>query len=81
MHLTSNYIVYPEGDSQEIEHSLHFNQYVGLNGEPLQLPLPNPRMIVYRVYRISRDEGKGETDTFYYLELVTGNELMSLANL
>jgi hypothetical protein len=79
MHLRSSYIVYPEGDLQEIGHTLRFNQYVGLNGEPLQLPLPSPRTIVYKVYRISTDEGKGETETYYYLELVTGRELRSLA--
>ncbi len=79
MHLNSHYIVYPEGDMQEIDHSLHFNQYVGLNGEPLQLPLQTSRMIVYRVYRISRNEEKGETETLYYLEMITGSELQSLA--
>jgi hypothetical protein len=79
MHMQSNYIVYPEGDLQEIDHNLSFNQYVGLNGEPLGLPLASPRTIVYKVYSIRRSEGKGETETYYYLELVTGAELRSLA--
>lgn len=79
MLLEEHYIVYPEGDSQEIAGPLRFNQLVGLNGEVLQLPLSNPRTIVYRVYRISRDEKKGETISYYHLELVQGEELESLS--
>jgi hypothetical protein len=79
MHIEEHYIVYPEGDSQEISGPLRFNQLVGLNGVPVELPLPSPKMIVYRVYKMSKDEKKGETTSYYYLELVTGEELHSLA--
>lgn len=78
MFIESHQLVYPEGEVQEIEHPLPFNQIVGLNGEPLQLPLPTHRMIVYRVYKISRDVKKGETVHSYHLELVKGDELFSL---
>ncbi len=71
-------LVYPEGDIQEISFPLRFNQLVGLNGESLRLPLESPKTIVYRVYRVSKEEEKGGTRVYYYLELVTGDELRSL---
>jgi len=71
-------IVYPEGDSVEIEHELRVNQLVDLNGNPLQLPLPTPRMIVYRVWKVSAENTRrNEENVFYHLELVTRPELES----
>ncbi len=80
MTLYSKVLVYPEGDSIEISHNLTFNQLVDLNGVPVRLPLSSERMIVYRIYKISTRETKGENITYYHLELVTGNELFRLAN-
>jgi len=72
-------IVYPEGDSREIERELRVNQLVDLNGNPLSLPLPTPRMIAYRVWKIStRVERKCE-ETWYHLELATRPELEEVA--
>ena len=69
-------IVYPEGDSREIEHDLRVNQLVDLNGNPLPLPLPTPRMIVYRVWKVSTETTRRhEENVFYHLELVTRPEL------
>jgi hypothetical protein len=70
-------IVYPEGDSREIEHELNVNQLVDLNGNPLPLPLPSARMIVYRVWKISTSAERNTEDVFYHLELVTRPELES----
>jgi hypothetical protein len=68
-------IVYPDGDSQEIERRLKPNQLVDLNGNPLELPLPTARMIVYRVWKITtRTERKCE-ETSFHLELVKRPEL------
>ncbi len=78
MHLLTRLIVYPEGEEQEIEHGLSINQLVDLNGRPLPLPLPTTRLIVYRVYRISTQNLKGEDITRYYLELVRRDELEEL---
>lgn len=75
MTIFTRYIVYPDGDIQEIPHSLSVNQLVDLNGYPLTLPLKTAKMIVYRVYKISRKEGRGEENTYHYLELVTRDEL------
>jgi hypothetical protein len=71
-------IVYPEGDTREIEHDLRVNQLVDLNGNPLPLPLANPRMIVYRVWKVSTDAQRHSEDVFYHLELVTRPELESV---
>ena len=73
-------IVYPEGDSREIEHDLRVNQLVDLNGNPLPLPLPSARMIVYRVWKVSTQAERHEEDIFYHLELVTRPELESAAS-
>ncbi len=78
MFLESHYLVYPEGETQEIEHRLQFNQIVDMNGRPVPLPLPTHRMIVYRVSKIQRKEAKGETAHYYHMELVGGDELFSL---
>jgi hypothetical protein len=78
MTLYSSRIVYPDGDTQEIQHRLHINQYVDLNGIPLAPPLQTDRMIVYRVYRISTDMPRGEEITNYHLELVRRDELAEL---
>jgi hypothetical protein len=72
-------IVYPEGDSREIEHELSVNQLVDLNGSPLPLPVRNARMIVYRVWKISTHSERHTEEVFFHLELVTRPELESLA--
>jgi hypothetical protein len=73
--MKSNFIIYPEGDVQEIDHSLSINQLVDLNGNPLRLPLATTRMIVYRVYKINVKTPTGQEIRQHYLELVNVNEL------
>ena len=75
MFMKSNFIIYPEGDVQEIDHSLSINQLVDLNGSPLNMPLPTTRMIVYRVYKINVKTPTGQEIRQHYLELVNVNEL------
>jgi len=70
-------IEYPEGDAREIEHQLRVNQLVDLNGNPLPLPLASPRIIAYRVWKISTEAGRNTEDVVYHLELVTRPELES----
>ncbi|HEY9594550.1 MAG TPA: hypothetical protein VHE79_08735 [Spirochaetia bacterium] len=70
-------IVYPEGDTLEIEHSLAVNQLVDLNGNPLPLPLRTTKMIVYRVWKVSTRADRNTEEVFYHLELVTRPELES----
>lgn len=75
MFKTSHYIVYPEGDIQEIGHWLKINQLVDLNGYPLQVPLPSERMIAYRVIKISTKSSRHTEERYYELELVPVHEL------
>lgn len=75
MTIYTNYIVYPEGERQEIPGKLSINELVDLNGHALDLPLPSPRMIVYRVTAIRHHEERGEYDIYHLVELVPAAEL------
>ena len=71
------YIVFPEGEEQEIQARLQIDELVDLNGGPLALPLPTARMIVYRVVRIRHSEDRGVYAIRHYVELVPARELIS----
>lgn len=77
MTIYETFLVYPEGDTQEIEHSLHIDDLVDLNGNILPLPLRNPKMIAYRVFKKSTREKTGYNSTYFHLELVPVTELMA----
>ena len=72
-------IVYPEGDFIEIEHDLRINEIVDINGSPLRLPLPTPKMIVYRVYRKSTSDTNNGPVIRYYLEQLGLSETESIS--
>ena len=76
MILSSNIIIYPEGDTREIDHTLQINQIVDINGFPLRVPLPTNRMIAFRVYKISRTETRNETIKNFHLEALSAAELL-----
>jgi type II secretory pathway component PulL len=76
MFIAEYFIVFPEGDTQEIHGRLTLNQLVDLNGNALELPLPTNRMIVFRVVKIKTNEYKGGTETFHFLEQVSARELI-----
>lgn len=75
MRSSTNYIVFPEGDTQTIPHGLQVNQVVDVNGYPLPLPLPRPKMLAYRVFRKSTREDRNETGTYFYLEQIRITEM------
>jgi hypothetical protein len=79
MTLYEYYIVYPDGEKQEMSGTLRIDQLVDLNGRPLELPLPTARMIVYRVIRIQHTEERGIHSIYYGVELVGARELVGLA--
>ena len=70
------YIVFPEGDVQEVPGRLPFNTLVDMNGNVLSLPLPTNKMIAFRVARIKTSESKGNNETFHFLELLSAEELL-----
>jgi len=77
MTIDEYYIVYPEGESQEIEAPLRIDELVDLNGRPLALPLPTPRTIAYRIVKIRHSEERGVHGVYHYAELVPSSELLS----
>ena len=79
MYMEEYYIVFPEGDVQEVSGRLPFNALVDMNGHVLSLPLPTNRMIVFRVARITTKESKGSSETYHHLELMSAEELQSYA--
>jgi hypothetical protein len=79
MFMNEYFIVFPEGDVQEIPRRLSINQLVDINGGPLALPLPSSRMIAFRVARIKVNENRGGSETFHFLELMSAEELQPYA--
>ena len=70
------FIVFPEGDVQEIGRRLPINAIVDINGNPIPLPLPTNRMIAFRIARIKTDENKGGNETYHFLEMLSAEELL-----
>lgn len=75
MFINSFYVVYPDGENQEIGGRLRIDQLVDINGTPIRPPLPTSRMIAYRVTKIITKQSRGEDAVFHYLELVPAREL------
>ncbi len=71
------FIVYPEGEEQEIPGRLGINELVDLNGQTLDLPLTTARMIAYRVVKIRHSEERGVYSIKHYVELVPARELLA----
>ena len=70
------FIVFPEGDVQEINKRLPINAIVDINGNILSLPLPTNKMIAFRVASIKTDENRGGNETYHFLELLSAGELL-----
>lgn len=79
MRQDEHFIVFPEGDVQEIPGRLRIEQLVDLNGRPLALPLPTTRIIAFRVAKIVVKEGRGGSETYHHLELASAEELAHYA--
>jgi hypothetical protein len=77
MTIDEYYIVFPEGECQELEAPLRIDQLVDLNGRSLALPLPSPRVIAYRIVKIRHTEERGVHAVFHYAELVPASELIT----
>ncbi len=68
--------MFPEGESQEIQHSLSIGDLVDCNGCPLPLPLPTNRMLAYRVSRVRTLEERGYSRVVHYLDQLNAAELL-----
>jgi len=76
MQIREFYIVFPEGDIQEIQGRLPFNSLVDMNGNVLSLPLPTNRMIAFKVAAIKTEERTGVSETYHFLDLLSAEELL-----
>jgi hypothetical protein len=76
MNIEEYFIVFPEGDVQEIPAKLPVNGIVDINGQVLPLPLPTNRMIAYRVAGIRTKDARGSSETYHLLELLSAEELL-----
>jgi len=76
MFIREYFIVFPEGDIQEIDSRLPFNALVDINGNVLSVPLKTNKMIAFKVAGIKTDEKKGASETYHYLELLGAEELI-----
>ncbi len=77
MYIEEFFIVFPEGDIQEISQGISIGTLVDVNGNPLILPLASNKSLAFQVARICRKEGKGGSEVFHYLELMSAQELMA----
>ncbi|GAB1483825.1 hypothetical protein MASR2M78_26410 [Treponema sp.] len=73
------FIVFPEGDIQEVPLRLSIGELVDINGRPLELPLPSIRTIAFRVARIQTKEERNATELYHHLELMSAEELRAYA--
>jgi hypothetical protein len=80
MHISEFYIVFPEGDVQEIQKRLPFNTLVDMNGNLLSLPLPTNKMIAFKVAGIKTEERLGVSETYHFLDLLSAEELLEYTN-
>jgi hypothetical protein len=76
MQIHESFIVFPEGDVQEIPARLSVNELVDVNGRPVALPLATNKVIVFRVARIQVKESRGGSETLHYLEQLSAGELI-----
>jgi hypothetical protein len=76
MFISEYFIVFPEGDVQEVQGRLPFNALVDVNGNVLSLPLPTNKMIAFKVAGIKTDEKKGTSETYHFLEPLSAEELI-----
>ena len=65
----------PDGDKQEIEHSLKFGDLVDINGNVYQQNQLDPFQITYRVSKINNRTYFKETSYYYQLELMNRDEV------
>jgi len=79
MQIYEYYIVFPEGDVQEVQGRLPFNTLVDINGNILSLPLPTNKMIAFKVAGIKTEEKRGETITYHLLDLLSAEELLEFS--
>jgi len=77
MTLYEYYMVFPDGDRQEITRPLSLGLLFDMHGNPLIPPLPTHRMLVYKVCGKRTREERGITETYYLMEQLSADELLA----
>lgn len=78
MTIYEQYLVFPDGDTQAIEHTLSIDAIVDVNGIPLSTNSIEYTNLMYRVYKIQKQEKTGACTTFYYLEQLSIYEVTAI---
>ena len=77
MTLYEFHLVFPDGETQEINHQLSTGEIVDVNGIPIPLPLPTNRILAYHVSRKRTAEERGLVVTWYFLEQLSATDLLA----
>ena len=77
MTLYEYYMVFPDGDTQEISEALAIGSLYDINGNRLIPPLPTNKMIVYQVCGKRTREERGMVTIYYILEQLDATELLA----
>ena len=70
------YIYFPDGERQEIFHSLAMGDIVDINGNVCSIRDLDPRKIAYKVSGIKKQSHFKETAIFYKLDLLNRDEVV-----
>lgn len=77
MTLYEYYMIFPDGDTQEISDELTIGLLYDINGRRLTPPLPTNKMIVYQACGKRTREGCGIIATYYIMEQLDAAELLA----
>lgn len=76
MTLYEYYIIFPEGEKQEILHSLPIGTLIDINGNVLSQRLTTNKIIAYQIASKRTFEERGIVQTVYMLEQLSSDELL-----
>ncbi|UTY28278.1 hypothetical protein [Treponema putidum] len=76
MTLYEYYIIYPDGEKQEISGPVSIGAFLDINGNELPRRLPTNKMIVYQIQGKQTREERGIVQTVYILEQLNAEELL-----
>lgn len=77
MTLYEYFLVFPDGQMQEVFYPISVFSFVDMNGRTLSVPLPTNKMIVYQVsQKRTVESDPGIIKVYYVLEQLNANELL-----
>ncbi len=76
MEYYSYFLLFPEGDRQEIYHPLKFGDIVDINGNVCSLGGLSPKKIAYKVTGVQQKSHFKEVAYFYRVELLNRDEVI-----